>query len=199
LRVSQGVFSIAKTCQVCQGSGRVIEKPCQDCRGIGQREVEREISVKVPAGVDEGTRLRFVGEGEAGRLGGPRGDLYVVLGIAAHPLFERQGEHVFCEVPISFPQAALGCSLDVPTLEGRVAMKIPPGTQPGTLLRLRGKGIPHLRGGGRGDQLVKMRLEVPRSLNEEQTHLLEQFGAAMGEDVHPEHKSFFDKVRELFD
>lgn len=199
IRVSQGFFSIAKTCHVCHGSGRVVEKPCETCHGVGQREVERDITVKVPAGVGEGTRLRFVGEGEAGRAGGPRGDLYVVLGIRPHPLFERDGENVFCEVPISFPQAALGCSLDVPTLDGKVTMKIPAGTQPGAIFRLRGKGIPHLRGNGRGDQLVKVRLEVPRKLDERQRELLEAFAATMGDEVHPEHKSFFDKVRELFD
>ena len=198
IRVTQGFFAIAKACPQCHGSGKLIESPCADCRGQGQREVERTLQVKVPPGVNEGTRLRFVGEGEAGRGGGPRGDLYVVLAIKPHPLFARDDEHVTCEIPISFTQAALGCNLDVPTLDGKVQMRIPAGTQPGALFRLKGKGIPALRGGSRGDQLVRVRLEVPKKLNEEQQDLLERFAAASQEDVHPDNKSFFDKVKELF-
>jgi molecular chaperone DnaJ len=198
IRVSQGFFSISRTCHGCGGAGKVIDKPCEDCQGRGMREVERTLSVKVPPGVNDGTRLRFVGEGESGRGGGPRGDLYVVLSIKPHPLFSRDDEDVLCEVPLSFPQAALGCSLEVPTLDGKVQMKIPPGTQPGAVFRLKGKGIPHLRGQGRGDQLVRVRVEVPKVLNDEQRALLEKFAAAIGEDVHPEGKSFFDKVKELF-
>ena len=154
--------------------------------------------MKVPPGVNDGTRLRFVGEGEAGRAGGPRGDLYVVLGIKPHPLFTRDEENVLCEVPLSFPQAALGCAIEVPTLDGKVQMKIPAGTQPGAIFRLKGKGITALRGQGRGDQLVKVRLEVPRELDEKQRGLLQQYAEASGDDVHPEGKSFFDKVKELF-
>lgn len=198
IRVTQGFFAIAKTCPQCGGAGRVVDKPCEDCQGRGQREQSRTLSVKVPAGINDGTRLRFVGEGEGGRGGGPRGDLYVVLAIKEHPLFARDEEHVLCEVPISFPQAALGCSLEVPTLDGKVSMKIPAGTQPGSVFRLKGKGIPLLRGQGRGDQLVKVRLEVPKELDDEQRGLLEKFAAASGDSVHPEHKSFFDKVKELF-
>jgi molecular chaperone DnaJ len=199
IRVSQGFFSIARPCHACNGEGRVIEKPCGDCEGQGQREREKELTVPVPAGVNEGTRLRYAGEGEAGRGGGARGDLFIVVHIHDHPLFHRDGDTVLCEMPISFPQAALGCQLEVPTLDGKVNMKIPSGTQPGAVLRLRGKGIPQLRGGGRGDQLVRIRLEVPTKLDTKQTELLEQFADASGEDVHPEHKSFFDKVKELFD
>ena len=199
IRVSQGFFSIAKTCHTCHGSGSVIENPCSKCHGTGQKELERTLAVKVPAGIGEGTRLRFVGEGEAGRHGGPRGDLYVVIGIRPHPLFERDDEHVYCELPISFPQAALGCQLDVPTLDGKVSMKVPAGTQPGAIFRLRGKGIPHLRGNGRGDQLVKVALEVPTKLDTKQQELLVEFSDSMGEEVHPAHKGFFDKVKELFD
>ena len=150
---------------------KIIQNPCSDCHGTGQNEQERNITVKVPSGVDEGTQLRFVGEGEGGLGGGPRGDLYVVLGMKTHPLFERQGQDVFCEVPISFPQATLGCHIDVPTLDGKVNLKVPAGTQPGQVFRLRGKGIPHLRAGKdgpRGDQMVGVRLEVPRKLNDEQ-------------------------------
>jgi molecular chaperone DnaJ len=198
IRVAQGFFAIAQTCRQCSGSGRVVESPCPDCRGRGQNEQERELQVKVPQGVNEGTRLRFVGEGEGGRGGGPRGDLYVVISVKEHPLFTRDEQDVICEVPLSFPQAALGCTLEVPTLDGKVSMKVPPGTQPASVFRLRQKGIPHLRGQGRGDQLVKVRIEVPKKLNAEQQALLEKFAAASGEDVHPENKSFFDKVKELF-
>ncbi len=140
-----------------------------------------------------------MGEGEGGRGGGPRGDLYVVITIEDHPLFQREGDIVFCEVPLSFPQAALGCSLSVPTLDGRVDMKIPAGTQAGAIFRLKGKGIPQLRGGGRGDQLVKVSLEVPKKLDKKQRELLEAYADASGDDVHPEGKGFFDKVKELFD
>jgi molecular chaperone DnaJ len=198
IRVSQGFFSIAKACHACHGKGTTLESPCVDCKGAGQKEAERTLKVKVPAGVNEGTRLRFVGEGEGGRGGGPRGDLYVVLSILPHPIFAREDEHVTCELPISFPQAALGCALDVPTLDGKVQMKIPAGTQPGAIFRLKNKGIPMLRGGGRGDQLVRVHIEVPRHLNAEQQQLLEKFAEASGQDVHPESKSFFDKVKELF-
>jgi len=198
IRVAQGFFAIAQTCRACGGAGRVVESPCVDCRGKGQKEQERQLAVKVPAGVNEGTRLRFVGEGEGGRGGGPRGDLYVVVSVKEHPLFSREEQDVICEVPLSFPQAALGCSLEVPTLDGKVSMKVPSGTQPGAVFRLRNKGIPALRGSGRGDQLVRVRIEVPKRLNSEQQALLEKFAAASSEENHPENKSFFDKVKELF-
>jgi len=199
IRVSQGFFSIARTCHVCGGSGRQIKDPCKTCEGRGQMERQREMTVKVPPGVGEGTRLRLVGEGEAGRGGGPRGDLYVVLTIAPHPLFERDDDSVLCNVPLSFVQATLGTSLEVPTLDGRVNLKVPAGTQPGTIFRLRGKGIPHLRSNTRGDQLCTVNIEVPKKLNTEQKELLEKFAEISGEDVNPEHKGFFDKVKELFD
>ena len=144
-------------------------------------------------------RFGHAGLGDMGGGGGPRGDLYVVVSIAPHPLFQREGSTVHCEVPISFPQAALGCSLEVPTLDGRVSMKVPAGTQPGATFRLRGKGIPEMRGNGRGDQLVTVKLEVPTKLDDKQRDLLEQFAEASGDEVHPEHKGFFDKVKELFD
>ena len=184
---------------MCGGAGQTIDDPCPECRGKGQREVERSLTVKVPPGVDEGTRLRFVGEGEGGRGGGPRGDLYVVLTITPHPLFARNDDDVMCEVPLSFPQAALGCQLEVPTLDGKVTMKIPGGTQPDAVFRLRGKGIPHLRGQSRGDQLVRVRIEVPQKLDDRQRALLEEFAEISGDEVHPESKGFFDKVKELFD
>jgi len=199
IRVSQGFFSIARTCHVCGGSGRVVKDPCDDCEGRGQIELEREMTVKIPPGVGEGTRLRLVGEGEAGRGGGPRGDLYVVLTIEPHPLFTREDDSVLCDLPLSFVQATLGTSLEVPTLDGRVKLKVPAGTQPGTVFRLRGKGIPHLRANTRGDQLVTVNVEVPRKLNAEQQSLLEKFAESSGEDVNPEHKRFLDKRTERFE
>lgn len=199
IRVAQGFFAIAQTCRACAGAGRTIESACMDCRGKGQKEQERELAVKVPGGVNDGTRLRFVGEGEGGRGGGPRGDLYVVISLKEHPLFTREEQDVICDIPLSFPQAALGCSLEVPTLDGKVAMKVPAGTQPGMVFRLRNKGIPSLRGGGRGDQLVRVRVEVPKKLNEEQQQLLEKFAAvSTNGDSLPDNKSFFDKVKDLF-
>ena len=199
IRVAQGFFAIAQTCRACGGAGRTVESPCADCRGKGQKEQERQLAVKVPGGVNDGTRLRFVGEGEGGRGGGPRGDLYVVISIKEHPLFTREEQDVICDIPLSFPQAALGCSLEVPTLDGKVSMKVPAGTQPGAVFRLRNKGIPALRGGGRGDQLVRVRVEVPKKLTHEQQGLLEKFAAATSPgDSLPDNKSFFDKVKELF-
>lgn len=199
IRVSQGFFSIARTCHVCAGMGSIIQDPCVDCTGRGQVEQKRELTVKVPPGIGEGTRLRFIGEGEAGPQDGPRGDLYVVISIRPHPLFTRENSDVYCDVPISFPQATLGCSLDVPTLDGRVAMKIPSGTQPEAVFRLRGKGVPYLRGSGRGDQMVTVKLEVPKKLSSRQTEILEEFAELSGDGTHPQNQGFFDKVRELFD
>jgi molecular chaperone DnaJ len=198
VRVNQGFFAVARACPHCNGTGRKIESPCADCKGGGQREREKAITVKVPAGVSEESRMKYPGEGEAGRAGGPRGDLYIVLSVKEHPLFTREDNHVLCEIPLSFPQAALGCSLDVPTLDGKVQMKIPAGTQPGAVFRLRNKGIQSLRGNGRGDQLVKVRIEVPKKLNADQTQLLEKLAATFNEDTTSEHKGFFDKVKELF-
>ena len=154
--------------------------------------------MKIPAGVDTGTRVRLSGEGEPGEHGGPPGDLYVVVHVREHPIFVREEYEVLCEVPISFTQAALGAQIDVPTLDGKVKMKIPAGTQTGKVFRLKGKGIPHLHGGGRGDQHVRVVVETPTDLSSAQRELLEQFAEISGEDTHPQTKSFFAKVRELF-
>ncbi len=199
VRVSQGFFAMARTCPQCQGQGTRIEQPCSDCSGQGLNATTKTVKVEVPSGADSGVRLRYVGEGHASRYGSGSGDLYVVLSVAEHPIFQRENEHVFCHLPISFAQAALGDELDVPTIDGKVQMKIPAGTQPGTSFRLRGKGIPHLRGRGRGDQFVEVKLEVPTKLNDDQRRLLQEFADASGEEVHPESRSFFDKVKELFD
>jgi len=198
LRLTQGFFQIARPCGHCQGTGKVVTDPCQACKGAGKVEHESMLSVKVPAGVDTGTRLKLLGEGEPGERGGPPGDLYVVVHVQEHPIFIREDTEVICEVPISFTQAALGAQIDVPTLDGKVKMKIPSGTQSGKVFRLKGKGIPSLNGYQRGDQHVRITVEVPEKLTRKQRELLEEFAAISGEDAHPQSKSFFDKVREMF-
>jgi len=199
LRMTQGFFSIARPCATCGGTGQVISDPCRECEGRGRIEVTHSVEVEIPGGVSEATRIRMTGEGEAGSRGAPPGDLFVVLTVEPHPIFERDEYDVLCELPISFPQAALGTALDVPTLDGRVEMKIPAGIQGGTLLRLRGKGVPYLNRSGRGDQIVRVVVETPSRLSADQRALLEQFAEASGDAVSPRHTSFFDKVRELFD
>ncbi len=199
VRVQQGFFAMARTCPHCNGQGTQITDPCGDCRGSGQEHIDNSVSIDIPKGVDTGVRLRYVGEGNMAKGGGPPGDLYVVLKVAEHDIFTREAQHVFCEIPISFPQATLGTELAVPTLDGKVNMKVPAGTQPGTSFRLKGKGIPVFRGHGRGDQYVQVNIEVPKKLNDEQQAALEAYAELTGDDVHPENKSFFDKVKELFD
>jgi molecular chaperone DnaJ len=198
LRYQQGFFTIAKTCGQCGGQGTVIKDPCRSCGGAGVMQTTQSLNIKIPAGVDAGSRLKLRQEGEAGRNGGPSGDLYVVIDVREHAFFTRQGNDIICEVPISFPQAALGAEVDVPTLEGKIKMKIPHGTQAGTVLRLKGKGAPDLRGGGRGDQLVRVLVETPRKLSAKQRELLEEFARTSGEGVNPLSKGFFDKVKEMF-
>ena len=199
LRMSQGFFSLSRTCGHCSGTGQVITDPCRTCAGQGKVESESALSVKIPPGVDTGVRLRISGEGEPGERGGPPGDLYVVMHVKEHPIFERNGADVYCDVPVSFTQAALGAQLEVPTLDGRVKLKIPSGTQSGKVFVLRGRGIPNLGGnGGRGDEHVRVFVEVPAHLTAKQKELLEKFAEATGEDANPQSKSFFAKVRELF-
>ena len=199
IRVQQGFFSVAKTCGYCKGRGRVIREPCADCQGVGRSRVESEFTVKIPPGADENTVLKFTGEGEPSPNTGAAGDLRVNLTIKAHPLFERAGEHLTCRVPISFTQAALGTALEVPTLDGRVRMKVPPGTQSGRVFRLKGKGLPTKESrGGRGDQLVTVHVEVPLELSERQKQLIRELEEIATPESNPEQKSFWDKVRELF-
>lgn len=198
VRYRQGFFTIAKACGQCGGQGTVIRDPCRVCNGAGMVQKMRALNVRIPPGVDTGARLKLRGEGEIGRNGEPAGDLYVVLTVRDHPLFRREGTNVLCEVPISLAQAALGAEIEVPTLEGKVKMKVPAGTQSGTIFRLKGKGIPEVQGVGRGDQLVRIVVEVPRKLSQKQRELLEEFARVSGEDVHPMTKGFFDKVKEIF-
>jgi molecular chaperone DnaJ len=197
IRFTQGFFQVARDCSQCNGTGQVISDPCAKCGGAGKVDSEAKLSVKIPPGVDSGTRVRLSGEGEPGEGGGP-GDLYVVIHVREHPIFVREGDEVLCEVPISFTQAALGSQIDVPTLDGKVKMKIPPGTQTGKVFRLRSKGIPHLHGAGRGDEHVRVVIETPSELSKDQRELLEKFAEISGEETHPQSKTFFDKVKELF-
>jgi molecular chaperone DnaJ len=195
----QGLFRISRPCDACRGEGTIVRDPCKSCRGSGRMEGERTLSVRIPAGVEDGMRLRVAGEGEAGIAGGPPGDLYVVIRVRPHPLFVREGSDLVCEVPIPFVHAALGAEIEVPTLEGVVTMRIPEGTQSGKVLRLRGKGLPAVAGGARGDQLVRLFVEVPSRLTKSQRELLEKFAAEGGTDVSPVTKGFLDKLRELFE
>jgi molecular chaperone DnaJ len=199
VRYQQGFFSLTRPCPECGGEGQVIDQPCDDCRGSGRIRGKKTISLKIPAGVETGSRLKLTGEGEPGIQGGPPGDLYVVLSVQEHPLFQREGQDVICEIPISFPQAALGCELEVPTLTEKISIKVPAGTQSGKVVSLPGKGFPSLQGYNRGDQLVVLRVETPTRLTGRQKELLEEFAREGGEEVHPMGKSFLEKVRELFD
>src|SRR5438093_2420166 len=158
---ARGIFSIAQTCPRCEGAGRIIEHPCKTCRGTGRRERTSKIKIKIPQGVDTGTRLRSLGNGEAGLRGGPAGDLYVVLHVKPHEFFQRDGDDLLCEVPVSFVQAALGAEVSVPTLDGTTSIKVPPGTQAGTMFRLKGKGVKNIQGYGFGDLHVRVNVEVP--------------------------------------
>jgi molecular chaperone DnaJ len=197
MRFQQGFFSIAKTCGKCNGHGQIITNPCPSCEGAGARRVTYTVNVKIPAGVDAGSRLKLRGEGEAGANGGPSGDLYVLLDVQEHPIFVRDGHDLVCEVPLSFAQAALGTEVEVPTLDGSVKVKVPGGTQSGHLFRLRGRGVADLNGYGTGDELVRIVVETPRKLTARQRELLEEFAKLSGEDVHPLSKSFFDKVKSM--
>ena len=195
---SRGIFSIAQTCPHCQGAGRVIEKPCRSCQGSGRKDRTSKITLRIPAGVDAGSRLRSSGNGESGLRGGPAGDLYVVLHLKAHDIFQRDGDDLLCEVPVSFVQAAFGAEVQVPTLADKATIKIPAGTQPGTLFRLRGKGIKNIQGYGQGDLHVRINVEVPAHLTHAQKAKLQEFAEACDENVNPISKSFFEKAKNLF-
>jgi molecular chaperone DnaJ len=197
IRQSQGIFNLTRTCPHCQGQGRVIKDPCPDCRGRGRVEQRRTVTVKIPAGVDSGTRLRLGGEGEAGLRGGPAGDLFVVLTVKEHPFFVRQEDDIYCEVPVSFIQAALGDEMEIPALEGKTKIKIPAGTQPGHVFHLKGKGVANLRNGRRGEQHIRVLVEIPKKLNAKQKELLRQF-AQEDSDIFPQSKDFLTKIKSFF-
>ncbi|MDX2109293.1 MAG: molecular chaperone DnaJ [Verrucomicrobiota bacterium] len=199
---TRGFFSIRQVCPACHGGGTVVEKPCRDCEGTGRVEQNRKLKIRVPAGIDTGFKLRSAGGGEAGVMGGEAGDLYVVIHVKDHELFERRGDDLYCEVPVKFTLAALGGMIEVPTLgapSGRATVKIPVGTQDGTTFRLRGYGLPNLRGGERGDQLVKVSIEVPKKLTTEQRKKLEEFALACGDADNPVDEGFWEKAKRIFE
>ncbi|TCS83743.1 molecular chaperone DnaJ [Tepidibacillus fermentans] len=187
-----------RICTACQGKGKIIPHKCTDCYGTGRVKKNKKIHVKIPAGVDDGSQLRVSGEGEPGVNGGPPGDLFILLHVKPHDFFERDGDNIYCEVPLTFAQAALGDEIEVPTLDGRVKLKIPAGTQTGTSFRLKGKGVPHLRFGGRGDQHVKVVVVTPTNLTERQKELLRELGNLSGEETHQQSKSFFERMKKAF-
>jgi molecular chaperone DnaJ len=197
VRVSQGFFSLAQTCPRCQGEGKIVKTPCRKCDGKGRQRSRRKLEVKIPPGVQTGSQLKLSGEGEAGYHRGPRGDLYIAVLVRRHAVFSREGDDVICDVPIRFTLAALGGQVEVPTLDGKVGIKVPSGTQSGKLFRLRGKGIPRLSGHGRGDHLVRAIVETPTHLSGKQKKLLEEFAKLDGEQSQPMVKDFIHKVKTL--
>ena len=202
MRVSQrtpfGQFTQTKTCDRCGGSGKIVQTPCPDCNGSGKQRRHRNLTVNIPAGVQDGNRLRMAGEGEAGEKNAPSGDLYIIINVKNHEIFERRGDDIYCEVPINFVQATLGDEIKVPTLDGKVKFTIPEGTQPGTTFRLKDKGIPHLNGSGRGNEYIKTKVLIPKHLNDEQKDLLKEFAELSGDEINPEKKGFFKKVKDVF-
>ncbi len=195
---SRGIFSIAQTCPHCKGAGRILEKPCKKCSGSGKHERTSKIKLRIPPGVESNSRLRSSGNGEAGGRGGPAGDLYVFLQVKEHEIFSREGDDLLCEVPVSFIQATLGAEIEVPTLQGKATVKIPAGTQPGTLLRLKGRGVKNLQGHGQGDLHVRVQVEVPTHLNAEQKHKLSEFAALCDGKEMPLSQGFFEKAKKFF-
>lgn len=203
VRMQQGFFSVQQTCPDCHGTGKMIKDPCRECHGEGRVQEYKTLSVKIPAGVDTGDRIRLAGEGEAGVNGGPAGDLYVQVSVVDHPIFQRDGKHLYCEVPITFVDAALGGELEVPTLDGRVKLKIPKETQTGKLFRLRDKGVTPVRGGSRGDLMCRVVVETPVHLTERQKELMKELKETfVAEGEHrqsPKKTSFFEGVKKFFD
>ena len=197
-RFQQGFFSVARTCSVCGGTGTLIVDPCTTCKGQTVVQQQHSILVKVPAGVEQDTRIRYQGEGEAGKFAGPAGDLYVVLQVKAHKFFERDGDDLHCVLPISFPQAALGTELELQTLEGTATIKVPEGTQSGKEFKLRGKGVPHLNSSGKGDLIVEIRVQTPSKLSKQQRELLKQLSESMVVENTPTSRGLFEKVKEMF-
>tara|TARA_B100001939_G_scaffold339572_1_gene346544 strand:- start:551 stop:1684 length:1134 start_codon:yes stop_codon:yes gene_type:complete len=200
VRTQQGFFMVERTCPACQGRGQVITSPCKNCHGAGKVEKRKTLSVKIPAGVEDGTRIRLQGEGECGSRGAPNGDLYIFIHMEYHPIFQRDGSTIFCEVPIPMTVAALGGEIEVPTVDGqKTALKISPGTQTGKQYRLRGKGMPILHSSQYGDMVIQTRVETPVNMTKKQKQLLREFANECGDDVSPESSGFLNKVKELWD
>jgi molecular chaperone DnaJ len=206
VRFQQGFFTVARTCPQCQGNGKIVSKPCTTCRGAGRVSKDRKITVKIPAGIDTGQQLRLQNEGESGLAGGPSGHLYVVVHVQEHEFFRRDGVNLFCEIPVNFTTVALGGEVQVPTLDGSENVKVPEGTQTGTTLRLRGKGMPDVNGRGRGDLFATVQVQTPKKLTKEQRHLLEQLAKALPKEKfeprahgeEPDERNLFDRVKDMF-
>jgi molecular chaperone DnaJ len=195
---ARGIFSIAQTCPTCQGAGRTVDKPCKSCHGAGRRDKSSKIKLRIPAGVDTGSRLRSAGNGEAGLRGGPPGDLYVVIHVKPHDIFQREGDDLLCEVPVSFVQATLGAEVEVPTLNGKATIKVPAGTQPGTMFRIKGKGVKNVQGYGHGDLHVRVDVEVPTHLSSAQRAKLQEFADLCSGSESPKIQGFFERAKKLF-
>ena len=195
---SRGFFQVAQACPRCHGAGQIFDHPCQECQGEGRAEATTRIKLKIPAGIEDGSRLRSTGNGEAGVRGASSGDLYVVIHVREHSVFSREGDTLFCDIPVSFATAALGGEINVPTLDGKASVKIPAGTQNGTVVKLRGKGMPRLQGSGRGQLLVRMAVEVPTKLTAEQRKKLQDFAGSCGDHNTPIAKGFLDRAKEFF-
>jgi|SRR5579863_210670 len=198
LRYQQGFFSVARTCSVCRGTGSIISDPCQTCRAETRVTKELKLTVKVPPGVEDGTRIRYTGEGDAGRSAGPKGDLYIVIGIRPHDFFERDGHDLHCVVPISFPQAALGADINIQAIDGEVTLKIAEGTQSGKEIRIRGKGVPYLNDHGRGDLVVQVVVQIPRKLTKVQREQVKQLAESLAVENKPTSRSLLSKMKDLF-
>jgi molecular chaperone DnaJ len=198
VRYQQGFFSVARTCPVCGGTGSIVKDPCRQCRGEGRQSADHTITVTVPAGIEDGMRIRYQGEGDAGRYDGPSGDLYVVVSVEPHPFLEREGNDLHYVLPISFPQATMGTELTIPTLEGDTKLKVPEGTQSGTEFRLRNKGVPYLNDHGRGDLIVQVVAQVPRKLTKAQKELVRQLAETLTVENTPSSRSFFGKMKDIF-
>ena len=197
-RYQQGFLTIARTCPTCKGTGQVISDPCEKCHGHGRVVHQRTMPVRIPAGVEDGTRMRFGGQGESGTFGGPPGDLYVVLHVKEHPLFEREGNDLYCAVPISFTQAVLGAEIKIPTLDGEHTLRVPEGTQSGTAFRVRHKGVPVLNGHGKGDLFVEVRIQTPNKLNKRQRELLEELHKLSSVENKLERRTLLSKMKDMF-
>ena len=200
VQMQQGFFAVRRTCPTCHGAGKRIESPCTSCGGAGRTKVNKKLKVKVPVGVYEGAQVRVIGEGEAGEHGTPSGDLYIVISLKPHKIFERDGADLYCTMPVTFPQAALGAEVDAPTLEGKIKIKIPAGTEGGRVFRLRGHGVPDVRTGSqKGDLYVRVQIAVPKKMSARQQQLLREFADEAGDEIYPERSSFLGKVKDFWE